>query len=210
MSDNLHSDGSTRKKTLRLRDPIPSNKCFPIVDSNSRLLKKDKLSKDANKSENETNIHRASSLDSLNNSSDQEDSIEENVGLYSDSDPEIAHITGTTSAQIHRRSDLEELKVYSGRKSPESSTCDCDCNSIRDSVDSDYVGKSDISQGTVSSTSSMTSSVRNTRRASVASSGSVGRMETILEEPIEPKISVKEILARFETLNSSEVNTVIF
>lgn len=43
------------------------------------------------------------------------------------------------------------------------------------------------------------------RRTSVASSGSVSRMETIVEEPIEPKISVKEILARFETLTSIEV-----
>lgn len=46
-----------------------------------------------------------------------------------------------------------------------------------------------------------------TRRTSVASSGSVSRMETIVEEPIEPKISVKEILARFETLTSLEVCT---
>lgn len=49
------------------------------------------------------------------------------------------------------------------------------------------------------------------RRTSITSSGSVGRMETIIEEkcheePIEPKISVKEILARFETLTSLEVS----
>lgn len=49
------------------------------------------------------------------------------------------------------------------------------------------------------------------RRTSITSSGSVGRMETIIEEkcheePIEPKISVKEILARFETLTSLEVH----
>ncbi|XP_032597161.1 myosin-G heavy chain isoform X1 [Drosophila grimshawi] len=43
-----------------------------------------------------------------------------------------------------------------------------------------------------------------TRRVSNASSGSVSRMETILEEPTESKISVKEILARFETMNSNE------
>ncbi|XP_016951816.1 myosin-G heavy chain isoform X2 [Drosophila biarmipes] len=42
------------------------------------------------------------------------------------------------------------------------------------------------------------------RRVSNASSGSVSRMETILEEPTESKISVKEILARFETMNSNE------
>ncbi|XP_068153189.1 serine-rich adhesin for platelets-like [Drosophila tropicalis] len=44
-----------------------------------------------------------------------------------------------------------------------------------------------------------------TRRVSNASSGSVSRMETILEEPTESKISVKEILARFETMNTNEV-----
>lgn len=49
-----------------------------------------------------------------------------------------------------------------------------------------------------------------TRRTSVASSGSVSRMETIVEEPIEPKISVKEILARFETLTSLEVCHLIY
>lgn len=50
-----------------------------------------------------------------------------------------------------------------------------------------------------------TTSTKN-RRTSL-SSGSVGRMETIVEEPIEAKVSVKEILARFETLReSAEVN----
>lgn len=50
-------------------------------------------------------------------------------------------------------------------------------------------------------------SVKN-RRTSL-SSGSVGRMETIVEEPIEAKVSVKEILARFETLReSAEVNAM--
>lgn len=49
-----------------------------------------------------------------------------------------------------------------------------------------------------------------TRRTSVASSGSIGRMETIIEEPIEPKISVKQILAHFETLTSAEVEIKFF
>lgn len=46
------------------------------------------------------------------------------------------------------------------------------------------------------------------------SCGSVGRMETIIEspieDPIEPKISVKEILQRFETLTSLEVELFVF
>ena len=41
------------------------------------------------------------------------------------------------------------------------------------------------------------------RRNSIASSVSVSRMETIHEEPIEAKVSVKEILARFETLREA-------
>lgn len=45
-----------------------------------------------------------------------------------------------------------------------------------------------------------------TRRTST---GSVGRMETIIEEPIEPKVSVKEILARFETLREAAEVMVI-
>lgn len=48
--------------------------------------------------------------------------------------------------------------------------------------------------------------ITKTRRSSVASSGSVGRMETILEEPSDCKISVKEILQRFETMNKTEVH----
>lgn len=55
------------------------------------------------------------------------------------------------------------------------------------------------------STSNAPFILNKSRRTSVASSGSVSRMETIVEEPIEPKISVKEILARFETLTSLEV-----
>uniref|UniRef100_A0A4Y0BKW9 MyTH4 domain-containing protein n=1 Tax=Anopheles funestus TaxID=62324 RepID=A0A4Y0BKW9_ANOFN len=56
--------------------------------------------------------------------------------------------------------------------------------------------------GTLTSTGSISGSLKN-RRNSIASSGSVGRMETIIEEPIEPKVSVKEILARFETLREA-------
>lgn len=47
------------------------------------------------------------------------------------------------------------------------------------------------------------------RKFSSFSTGSSGPMETIIEETSEPKVSVKEILARFETLSEkSEVTTV--
>uniref|UniRef100_A0A182QI00 Myosin motor domain-containing protein n=1 Tax=Anopheles farauti TaxID=69004 RepID=A0A182QI00_9DIPT len=61
---------------------------------------------------------------------------------------------------------------------------------------------SNSNNGTLTSTGSISGSLKN-RRNSIASSGSVGRMETIIEEPIEPKVSVKEILARFETLREA-------
>lgn len=49
------------------------------------------------------------------------------------------------------------------------------------------------------------------RKFSSFSTGSSGPMETIIEETCEPKVSVKEILARFETLSEkSEVNTVSY
>lgn len=90
------------------------------------------------------------------------------------------------------------------------------------SVDSDETGSfnhnNNNNNGTMSSTMSSGSggsgsigsggsTKSSIRRLSVASSGSMGRMETIIEEPpaIESKVSVKEILARFETLNSLEV-----
>lgn len=56
-----------------------------------------------------------------------------------------------------------------------------------------------LNNGTVSSVTSNKSN----RRNSIASASSVPKMETILEEPIEAKVSVKEILARFETLREA-------
>ncbi|ETN61155.1 unconventional myosin class XV [Anopheles darlingi] len=76
-------------------------------------------------------------------------------------------------------------------------------NSLTNSSSSSGGSSSGSSNG-----GTISSSLKN-RRNSIASSGSVGRMETIIEEPIEPKVSVKEILARFETLReAAEVNSV--
>lgn len=47
------------------------------------------------------------------------------------------------------------------------------------------------------------SAVKLNRKSSLVNSEAIRRMETILEEPIEPKISVKEILARFETMRET-------
>lgn len=86
-------------------------------------------------------------------------------------------------------------------------------NLHNDGSDEMDVANGSNNNGTMSSVASSSSCNSNgsakssVRRLSIASSGSMGRMETILEEPpaIESKISVKEILARFETLNSLEV-----
>lgn len=51
--------------------------------------------------------------------------------------------------------------------------------------------------------------VKLSRKSSLVNSEAIRRMETILEEPIEPKISVKAILARFETMReTAEVTSV--
>uniref|UniRef100_A0A182SYC6 Uncharacterized protein n=1 Tax=Anopheles maculatus TaxID=74869 RepID=A0A182SYC6_9DIPT len=75
-------------------------------------------------------------------------------------------------------------------------------NSSSSSSSSSSSNSSGSNNGTLTSTGSISGSLKN-RRNSIASSGSVGRMETIIEEPIEPKVSVKEILARFETLREA-------
>uniref|UniRef100_A0A182NQ59 MyTH4 domain-containing protein n=1 Tax=Anopheles dirus TaxID=7168 RepID=A0A182NQ59_9DIPT len=83
--------------------------------------------------------------------------------------------------------------------SPSTSTMDTISTSANNPTNSSGTTSN---SGTLTSTGSISASLKN-RRNSIASSGSVGRMETIIEEPIEPKVSVKEILARFETLREA-------
>lgn len=146
----------------------------------------------------------------------------------SDSIEDLKHITSTTQAQIHSKSldfyDGEEvtqseipkdpvITAYLEKASLESPN-DCvksmeqfninkrrSLNGEDHNEDDPIVIANTNLLGPISSLT-LNSSIKN-RRTSVASSGSVGRMETIIEEPIEPKVSVKEILARFETLRES-------
>lgn len=225
-------ENQPKRPTMRLRDPISSYKCFESIATPSPIAPTDG---NANINDNRnTHLHRAASLDSLANSSEQETSeeTEDDVNELSDADsiPEFRQIERklVTSAQVHRKSDLEEMKNEPVPKEPvikaylEKSHRKCDYKNCgykkkdkdkdkdKDLCDSgveDTISKV-TTTGTLSSTSSTSTSsstASKTRRTSVASSGSVGRMETIIEEPNEPKISVKEILARFETLNSLEV-----
>lgn len=222
-------ENQSKRPTMRLRDPISSYKCFESIATPSPIAPTDGNS-NVNDNRN-THLHRPASLDSLANSSEQETSeeTEDDVNELSDADsiPEFRQIERkmVTSAQVHRKSDLEEMRNEPVPKEPvikaylEKSHRKCDYKNCgfkkkdKEQCDSgidESVGKGhNNNNGTMSSVSSNTStsssSASKIRRTSVASSGSVGRMETIIEEPNEPKISVKEILARFETLNSLEV-----
>lgn len=301
---------------MRLRDPISSYKCFEAIATPSPIATM-AASTTTTTATTHPHLNRATSLDSLANSSeadegttttssddddDDDDGRDDDCQDISDvdsiSDFGAATSQSTTvSAQVHRRSDLEELsgdgggivggELHASREPVvikaylEKSHRKCDYKNcgykkgangggqtlmmaevpvgrvgkevqmrekeIRQhhvvaaaaaDEDSDEIDESMMTpaavvaatiaaataaasatttasasaaptgQGTTgaSSSASTNGSSSKTRRLSIASSGSVGRMETIVEEPpIESKISVKEILARFETLNSLEV-----
>lgn len=167
--------------------------------------------------DNSINLPRSTSLDSLVNSSDQNSSLDE----LSDSDSlcELKNISAYEgkSSDKPRKSDIEEFKNVEPPKEPvikayleKSHKYGCDyenCGFKKDSDDKDKIDsffddeKSPEDNFALPTTSSI--NIKNTRRNSVANIDSIRRMETILEEPIEPKISVKEILARFETMRET-------
>lgn len=177
----------------------------------------------------ESNLHRAASLDSLANSSEQ-DSSEEDLERLSDSDSltELKNLTGsTTHNEAPRKSDIEGCKSPSDPpKEPvikaylEKTHKKCDYKNcgfkkqepkteLPDLIEDQEQNIINSHQANGQSPSGSANSSLKNRRTSIASSGSVSRMETIIEEPIEPKVSVKEILARFETLReAAEVNSV--
>ena len=163
------------------------------------------------------NLLRTASLDSLINSSEQDSgsnhSEDENAISDSDSLTELTNIcdNGKNSCSKDsadcevRKSDIEELK--NGIEPPKEPViqaylekCHKKCEykncCFKKSAESDTKKSSSANQNQVKSNLS-------SRRNSIASAASVSRMETILEEPIEPKVSVKEILARFETLREA-------
>uniref|UniRef100_A0A182WK25 MyTH4 domain-containing protein n=1 Tax=Anopheles minimus TaxID=112268 RepID=A0A182WK25_9DIPT len=241
-----------------------------------------------------TNLNRSPSIDSLVESSDPAASDvddpaedEEDMERLSDSDSiaEIGRITGQIRVDVHRRSDLDDVKnvqpldgpvikaflekshekceytncgyrrrqeggevdiepdimvadelgSHGSRKtspttpsammghhysatsplsscpsSPNANPTSSTLDTISNSANNVNAGGSSSSSsgnttngGTLTSTGGSISGSLKNRRNSIASSGSVGRMETIIEEPIEPKVSVKEILARFETLREA-------
>lgn len=180
---------------------------------------------------NNNKLHRPASLDSLINSSEQDsssDTDEDADNQLSDSDSltELQNISNSENkaTDTPRKSDIEGLKNdIEPPKEPvikaylEKSHKKCDyknCgfkktepNSLDDIEVADEYNSPPplccLSSNNQLKSGPPSSSVKSNRRTSIASSGSVGRMETIIEEPLEAKVSVKEILARFETLREA-------
>lgn len=163
-------------------------------------------------SNSKTNLVRSASLDSLVNSSEQDSSLDE----LSDSDSlcELKNITPCTKNEDKpRQSDIEEIKSVEPPKEPvinaylanSHKSCDYEnCGYKKESFEDEAINiyLDDDAPNSLNS-SSAPKVVKTNRRNSVANSDSIRRMETILEEPFEPKISVKEILARFETMRET-------
>lgn len=183
----------------------------------------------------QNSLQRAASLDSLVNSSEQETSEEDDVERLSDSDSllELTQIKNETSHHHLRQSDLAQLRnddpqneiVIKAYLEKSHKKCDYkNCGFKRpDSYNSNFNQEDPIMPSPLkflgphthpasnNGTVSLVSSNKSNRRNSIASASSVPKMETILEEPIEAKVSVKEILARFETLReAAEVNLITF
>lgn len=162
------------------------------------------------------NLARSASLDSLVNSSEQDSSDD-----LSDSDSlcELKNITPSDDGNVDRprRSDIEECKNVEAPKEPvitaylAKSHQSCDYENCGFKTDVNEKEKSDDDDENLNSSNAFAPPIiKSVRRNSVATSDSIRRMETILEEPIEPKISVKEILARFETMReTAEVKSVV-
>jgi hypothetical protein len=173
------------------------------------------------------NLLRTASLDSLINSSEQDshsenDDDEDDNLSDSDSLTELKNICDNNSKNNRsdrdnccddrpRKSDIEELT--NGIEPPKEPVikaylekCHKKCeykNCCFKKSNSDAETK----KSNNNSPNHQIKSNLSSRRNSIASAVSVSRMETILEEPTEPKVSVKEILARFETLReAAEVN----
>lgn len=160
---------------------------------------------------------RSPSLDSLINSSEQDSSLDDELS-DSDSLCELKNITSydIKSFDKPRKSDIEHLKDVEPPKEParkaylEQSHKSCDyenCGFKENSTLNEKVDdKTSSNVGKVCSKAIAVPApvvLKSNRRNSVASSDP-SRMETILEEPNDSKnLSVKEILARFETLRET-------
>lgn len=225
--------------SLRRRDPISSYKCFEIIATPSpnaygmstKLNQATSLDSLVNSSE-----HESSSSEDRDDCISDEDSITEFETKTLTNSTEVSQWNKTNQRKSDlenlQNSDPQQEPVIKAYLEKSHLKCDyknCSYKKFPESIERNTVRKekesennSDVEMqdkqiGTkiqnenadASDTISACATSAKNRRLSVASSGSVGRMETIVEEPNESKISVKEILARFETLSSLEVRILI-
>lgn len=125
-------------------------------------------------------------------------SIQQKQQNCQDNEFELAQQSNTNGSEANRNENME--------------ACHEECNSENGyenslMITNDVNSTNDTHNGNIKNTNNQ-QQISTKRRPSLASSGSVGRMETILEEPGDCKVSVKEILARFETMSLTEVKLV--
>lgn len=171
-------------------------KCYSSETSSLKALPLSYVFQSTNMAmNNASNIIRSPSIDSLVNSSGQESSDE-----LSDTDS----LSETKSA--NRVTVEKDIEIFDEAASSERlQKC---CNHINCSESCDFretdeiTSKRDESKLTDASVVPASGSVKNVRRTSIVINPDP-RMETIIEE-VEPKnLSVKEILARFETMRET-------
>lgn len=190
--------------TLRLNDPNGSYKCYDPIPTPSPISP----AQAKNALAAAELLQRSTSLDSLHNSSDN--SSEDGGDPSSDSDSifGVRELNGSADPEnCHRQSDLVMLKQVAEAAGSSFSDAELQKSYLEHSHKKcDYKDCSYKKQDQNGSRDKSKSG----RRNSITSAISMAKMETILEEPIEAKVSVKEILARFETLReAAEVVTIL-
>lgn len=136
----IQENTATKRQTMRLRDSFSSYKCFEVIATPSPIAPINENHNSSCISDNRNsnnNLHRATSLDSLANSSEPDSSSDSigdgggsggGVGDADDVDTNFDIETVTTysqvdkksskAQQIHRKSDLEDLKCEPIPKEP--------------------------------------------------------------------------------------------
>lgn len=223
---NMSSE-SALHNSYKCYDSIPTPSPTALDDSkrgNNANFMHQSLASNANNNNNSSspaNLLRTASLDSLINSSEeQEDSSssadDDDVLSDSDSLTELRNICDNNSKNnrdteicddLHRTSDIEELQngldPLESQKEPVIKAYLEKCHKKCEYKNCCFKKPQNTSSEQCSETKKNSKSSLSSRRNSIANAVSVSRMETIHEEPIEPKVSVKEILARFETLREA-------
>lgn len=166
--------------TLRLHEPNGAYKCYDPIPTPSPI------------SPAHAAMQRSTSLDSLHNSTENS-SDDGEPSSDSDSIFGLREISDAHEQQ-HRQSDLALLQkvdaIDDAQMYLEHSHKKCDYK------DCNYKKQ-------MGGSGEQKQSNKSARRNSITSALAMAKMETILEEPIEAKVSVKEILARFETLREA-------